>query len=250
LTAEPFREALVDWMELRRVSPAGDPAVTEPVGDEEARRLFREGQVALLLSRTPPTVDPSSRESASLNKAISVVSLPGSEKVTNPKTQSGDTEEKLNSCVHLATTGWYLAFGKADPVPAAVALFRFLCHAKETEFLVQAARHGIAPARTALLDQPERFTGYRMAAGTTQRWFGLLRNELSAENWIADLRTSNAPELNAALALQLQRALKGEAPPEAALEAANNEWKRIIANDQKKFLEEYRQSLGLPSLIP
>lgn len=248
LTAEPFRLALVDWISLRKFSPAGMDG--SAISDSEARRIFRVGDAALLLSRIPPTVDPQSKESYPTSKSTGVVSLPGSETVVNPKTQSSETEEAINSCVHLGTTGWYVSYGKPNPSAAATDLLLFLSHAEETEFLVQAARHGVPPARNELLDQPERFVGYRLSPDTTRRWFSLLRNSFATENWIADLRTANASELYRSLAKHLSAALREEVSAEAALKQANEEWKEIIGRDRDGFLKEYRQSLGLPALIP
>lgn len=249
LTRPPFLLALEDWIRVFPFSPAGDPAVEGPIDEEAARRTFLEGNAAMLLSRVPPAVGMPNPEQAAMAKRIDVAPLPGSTRLYAPRADGAEELPAPNRCFHLASTGQYVVMGNKGS-PASVHLLEFLFDREGGAYLVQAGRKGLLPAWPNLLAEPEQFRGYGLTPSSTRKLFQLVSESLRSENWVADFRTSNAPALEQSLAKHLRSALEGKVEPAAALRAAANDWSAIIDEGKDAFLKEYRESLGLPALIP
>jgi multiple sugar transport system substrate-binding protein len=239
-----FRRGLADWLAAVHLAP---PAAARGLDAASARRLFREGQAAFLVDRLPPTVDPDRRERGKFDDVIAVAALPGAATLVHPRTGAVQELEKPNRCVHFATTGWYAVLGP-NPPPAAVRLLLFLAEEAESHYLAQGARHGLLPVHPVLLAEPARFGGYGLSAAATARYFELYQQGLNANNWVTDLRTSDAPALLAVLDEHLQEAIAGKAARATALERAESRWNSLIEPKQRDFRDEYRQSLGLPRI--
>ncbi|MFO0946893.1 MAG: ABC transporter substrate-binding protein [Planctomycetota bacterium] len=248
LSNPPFVRALEQRIRARSFSPANESPNQVAISDEIARRIFREGNAAMLLSSVPPTVGMASSEQSSFAKSIDVAAIPGSNELFNPRSDRFDESMPINHCHHLATTGLYVAFAR-QPSPAATHLFAFLLDREGSSYLVQASRKGVLPAWPSLLAEPEAFRGYGLTASTTRKLFQLISQGLKAENWVADLRTTGAPEMEHSLAKQLVRALEGKSTPKEALGAAAKEWELLIGRNREAILTQYRASLGLPALI-
>lgn len=242
--SEGFQRGLQDWLGALRLSPA---TAATGLGAVSARRIFRDGQAAFLIDRLPPTVDPERREPSKLDEHLAVAALPGAGTLVHPRTGTVQKLEKPNRCVHFATTGWYAALGPR-PQAAAARLALFLADDAESHYLAQGARHGLLPVHATLLAEPARFRGCGLSPTTTAKLFEIYRQGLNADNWVVDLRTSDAPGLHAILDEHLQLAIAGKATPAEALARAEKGWQAIIEPKQRAFRDEYRQSLGLPPL--
>ncbi|QDU60631.1 Bacterial extracellular solute-binding protein [Planctomycetes bacterium Pan216] len=246
LTTPGFVRALSEWIAAKSYSPAADG--TE-ISDTRARELFRDGQAAMLLSTLPPTIADGKPRSEQWDASIAVASLPGSRTVYAIDTGQALPGEKVNRPVHFATTGWYLAQRADQPSDANDRLLGFLTDPKESAYLVQASRRGILPMEPTLLTEPGRFRGFGLSNRTVGELFELIRSGFSADNWVADLRTTRSAELQSALGQALQEALAGKSSPEKALAKAESAWTELLKPGLSEFLAEYRASLGLPPLI-
>lgn len=244
LTEPPFVRGLNEWIEARKCAPAATGAVVDAL---TARRTFRRGEAAMLLSAIPPTIDPGVREPSPVADKMAPVPLPGARMVYQPRTGKAEDLNEPNQCIHFGTTGWFIRLGHSTNPAAAEKLVGFLASNEEGYFWVQACRRGYVPVRSSLLTQAGRFAGYGLPVGTTSQFFGVVAANLAAENWVADLRVAPSDELERTLAMRLQSALKGETSPQAALQAAQVDWQKILAPQQSDFLKRYRESLGLPS---
>jgi multiple sugar transport system substrate-binding protein len=245
LAAAPFVRGLSEWIEARRWSPAATSAV---VTAASARRVFRSGQAAMLLDRLPPTVAPGNDVTDRVDEFIGVAALPGADMVFDPRTAVSRKLDEPSTCIHLATTGWYVVLGTGRERAAAERLFVFLAGEAHCHYLAAAAQHGVIPVQSALLSEPARYHGYRLPAKTTSRLFELTRLGLRHDNWICDLRVAKAPELYRSLQRHLQEALVGKRTPIESLTAAENQWRESVKAERLALRDEYRRSLGLPPI--
>lgn len=243
LAGEAFVRGLSEWIEASRCSPARDGSVVDA---QAARRAFLDGQAAMLLEAGPP-VDPSGKGSEMLAK-IASAPLPSSRTLYDPRTGQAHPLEQPNQCVHLAGVGWFVALGRTGQRAAAESLMRFLCDPRESTYLVQGCRRGLVPIRPGLLNEPERFRGYGLPVSTTSRFFAQVSAGVRSDNWVADVRGPLAGELQRRLASRLREAMTGKLSPRAALEAAAAEWNELIEPKRQEFLDQHRQTLGLPPL--
>lgn len=244
LAAPPFVRGLEEYQLALAQSPAAEQ---KWVTEAETRQVFRSGDAAMMLGRYSPVIAAEVEGDAPKTR-VGVASLPGSDSVFDPRSRAWEKVPDLNRCVHFATTGSYVTLTAKPTDRAANLLLRFLVDKQESLYLVYAARHGVLPVRTELLNDPDRFSGYGLSPESTRELFAIVRDSLQSLNWVADLRTPQTPALYVALEEQLKAVTTGAESPEPALQAAQAAWTEIIGGDKDAFLARYRQSLGLPQL--
>lgn len=243
LLEPPFEKALNNWLKLLTLSPAANGKM---VSDADARRAFVEGKAAFLLTNVAPTVGIKVEGKPSAVIQLDCAALPGSRQVFEPRSKTSATSKDINRCFHYGTGGWLIAIGKTENRPAAERLLQFLTSSEEGVYLVQAAKRGFVPVRPKLLNEPARFLSYGLTSAAVNRYFVMLQDGMQGENWVADIRSPLAPELEKSLWKALENCRTGKMSATDALKAADRDWRSTIELKRVDFLKQYRDSLGLP----
>ncbi|MGL5096341.1 MAG: hypothetical protein ACRDD1_12175, partial [Planctomycetia bacterium] len=98
-----FGRALADALAVQPFSPA---VGGKPIDAVAARKAFRDGKAAMLLSRVPPTLPTEGADVGPVALKFAVARLPGGRVVFDPKTGAVEKLDQPNRCVYMAGGGW------------------------------------------------------------------------------------------------------------------------------------------------
>lgn len=243
LVAGPgFVRALEELVAARNLSGA---PLTDPAG---ARRAVHAGRAALAISWPTAAADAALDEAAEREWAIGFAELPGSEQVYDIGQEKWERRERdddgrtpllgvagrLASLTQSSNNGadaqrllaWLAGpeiSGQISPDSPATTLFR---HSQTT--------------------RPSRWVESTLAPAAAQQYADATQWTLERAAWLSTPRIPGGDRYLAALDAAVQRALAGDATPEAALREAADQWRQITAElGVEAQKQAYRRSLGL-----
>ncbi len=239
VASPPFVEALEGLVALKESGPS-EP---EPLDAEEARKAFRQGQVALLIDRAEQV----GRWGGEKAKKIGVAALPGSERVYDPVNKVWQEAEPPNRPSYLPHGGGWLvgvsASAKGRQRDAAIDFIKYLINPETSKSLRSDVGFAMLPFRgtqvTAGLLDP------RSAPGVESRvWSEAIGKTLLAARVVPGLRIPEAQGYLADLSEGRTAAAKGR-PAEEALKGVAEAWsRRTEALGARRQLWHYHRSLN------
>jgi multiple sugar transport system substrate-binding protein len=243
LVAGPgFVRALEELVAARKSSGA---PLTDPAG---ARRAIHAGRAALAISWPTAAADTALDESAERELALGIAELPGAEQVYDIGQAKWERRERDDDGrTPLLGVAGRLASLTQSSNNAADAQ-RLLAWLAGPEISGQISPDSPAATlfRHSQTTRPSRWVESTLAPAAAQQYVDAVQLTLERTGELSVPRLPGGDRYLAALDAAVQKALTGEATPEAALREAADRWRQITAElgvDAQR--QAYRRGLGL-----
>jgi multiple sugar transport system substrate-binding protein len=234
--------ALTEYLEMRRYAPP-DAARLD---SEAVRTRFAQGEAAMDIDWADTGVLASDPQRSRVSGKVGFFALPGSRQVWNHTTRQWDELPVARSVTFLAFGGW-VGVVPADSPNSALAWDYLAWYASPSHSAQDMldGTSGINPYRSSQLADP---TPWRSLLGERQAddYLKVLRNSLTANEVVPDLRLPGYRAYMAALEAQLDRVMAGDTSPEQGLHAAARAWDALTDRLGRSVQRHhYRDAMGL-----